>query len=83
MLNEKGQRELAYVVRIDGIFHIEGAERVEVAQVGGWRIMVKKGQFRVEDLALWRQLKLWKSMEYHGFLLWTSILLCQIQWMNC
>ncbi len=53
MLNAKGQRELAYVVRIDGIFPIEGAERVEIAQVGGWRIMVKKGQFRVGDLAVY------------------------------
>ncbi len=53
MLNEKGQRELAYVVRIEGIFPIEGAERVEVAQVGGWRIMVKKGQFQTGDLAVY------------------------------
>ena len=42
MLNEKGQRELAYIVKIDGILPIEGADRVEIAQVGGWRIMVKR-----------------------------------------
>ena len=35
MLNEKGQRELAYIVEIDGIQPIEGADRVEVALVGG------------------------------------------------
>ena len=29
MLNEKGQRELAYVVEIDKILPIEGADRVE------------------------------------------------------
>ena len=44
MLNEKGQRELVYVVKIDGIIPIDGADRVEIAQVGGWRIMVKKEQ---------------------------------------
>ncbi|MDE6219198.1 MAG: 2'-5' RNA ligase, partial [Lachnospiraceae bacterium] len=53
MLNKKGQRELAYVVRIDGICAIDGADRVEVAQVGGWRIMVHKGQFVPGDLAIY------------------------------
>lgn len=53
MLNKKGQRELAYVVKIDGISAIEGADRVEVAQVGGWRIMVRKGQFAPGDLAVY------------------------------
>ncbi|MDE6918006.1 MAG: hypothetical protein K2P39_14565 [Lachnospiraceae bacterium] len=53
MLNKKGQRELAYVVKIDGICAIEGADRVEVAQVGGWRIMVRKGQFVPGDLAVY------------------------------
>jgi len=53
MLNEKGQRELVYVVKIDGIIPIDGADRVEIAQVGGWRIMVKKGQFRKGDLAIY------------------------------
>lgn len=53
MLNEKGQRELAYIVKIDGLLPIEGADRVEIAQVGGWRIMVKKGQFIEGDLAIY------------------------------
>ena len=53
MLNQKGERELVYVVKIDGIIPIEGAERVEVAQVGGWRIMVRKDQFSVGDLAIY------------------------------
>lgn len=53
MLNQKGERELVYVVKIDGIIPIEGAERVEVAQVGGWRIMVRKDQFSIGDLAIY------------------------------
>lgn len=53
MLNEKGQRELAYVVKIDGLCAIEGADRVEEALVGGWRIMVRKGQFQPGDLAVY------------------------------
>ena len=53
MLNEKGQRELAYIVEIDGIQPIEGADRVEVAIVGGWHIMVKKEQFKAGNLAVY------------------------------
>lgn len=53
MLNAKGERELAYVVKIDGISSIAGADRVELAHVGGWRIMVKKGQFQVGDYAIY------------------------------
>lgn len=53
MLNAKGERELAYVVKIDGISPIEGADRVELAHIGGWRIMVKKGQFQVGDFAIY------------------------------
>ena len=34
MLNKKGQRELAYVVAIDKIIPIEGANSVEQAVVG-------------------------------------------------
>ena len=45
MLNEKKERELAYVVKVDEIRPIEGADRVEVAIVNGWHIMVRKDQF--------------------------------------
>ena len=53
MLNKDSQRELAYVVTIDDIKPIEGADRVELAIVGGWRIMVQKGQFKVGDPAIY------------------------------
>lgn len=45
MLNKSAQRELAYVVQIDNISPISGADRVEAATVGGWQVMVRKGQF--------------------------------------
>lgn len=41
------------MVKIDGIYSIEGADRVEAVQVGGWRIMVRKGQFAAGDLAVY------------------------------
>ena len=53
MLNSQGVRELAYIVKIDNILPIEEADRVELACVGGWRIMVKKNQFKVGDYAIY------------------------------
>lgn len=53
MLNEKGQRELAYVVLIDGIEPITGSDNCECAIVGGWHIMVRKGQFNIGDPAIY------------------------------
>lgn len=53
MLNEKKERELAYVVKVDEIRPIEEADRVEVAIVNGWHIMVRKDQFKPGDLAVY------------------------------
>ena len=53
MLNKDQERELAYVVLIDGIEPIPGYDRVEHAIVGGWRVIVQKGQFKVGDPAIY------------------------------
>ena len=53
MLNKDGKRELAYVVTVDKILPIEGADRVEQAVVGGWHIMVRKGQFEPGTAAIY------------------------------
>lgn len=54
MINTKtGQRELAYVVNIDAIEPIVGSDNCEAAVVGGWKIMVRKGTFKPNDLAIY------------------------------
>lgn len=53
MLNKDGIRELAYVVKIDNIIPINNADNVELAVVGGWRILVKKNQFQPGDPAIY------------------------------
>lgn len=53
MLNSKNERELAYIVRVDDIKPIEGRDRVECAVVGGWTIMVRKGQFHSGSLGIY------------------------------
>ena len=53
MLNKDGKRELVYVTTVDKILPIEGADRVEQAVVGGWHIMVRKGQFEPGAAAIY------------------------------
>ena len=47
------ERELAHVEKIIDIQPIPGADRVELATVLGWKVMVRKGQFKVGDLAVY------------------------------
>ena len=53
MLNAKGQRELCYAVKVTNITPIDGADRVELAHVNGWQVMVKKGEYKIGDLAVY------------------------------
>ena len=53
MLNKDGVRELAYVVIIDNIEPIPGYDRVEWATVGGWKVIVQKGQFNIGNPAIY------------------------------
>ena len=54
MLNPKTQeRELCYVVEINDIQPIPNYDRVELATVNGWHIIVQKNQFKVGDKAIY------------------------------
>lgn len=46
------QRKLASVQRVSALVPIEGADFIELAQIEGWRAVVKKGEFAVGDLAV-------------------------------
>lgn len=56
MLNEKGTRELCYIIKISEIRPIAGRDRVECAVVGGWTVMVRKGQFKPGDLGIYLEI---------------------------
>ena len=43
-------RKMASVRRVDAVSPILGADAIEVAAVGGWRVVVKKDEFKVGDL---------------------------------
>ena len=53
MLNSKQERELCYVTIVDAVTPIEGYDRVELAHVGGWTVVVGKGEFKAGDPAVY------------------------------
>ena len=53
MLDKNGIRQLAYVVVVDAVTPIEGYDRVELAHVGGWTIVVGKNEFHAGDPAIY------------------------------
>lgn len=55
------ERKLASVRRIDEIVAIEGADSIECAVVGGWNVVVKKGEFKAGDLARSNRLSLMRT----------------------
>jgi RNA ligase (TIGR02306 family) len=61
-------RKLASVRKIDAIVAIEGADAIEVAIVGGWKVVVKKNEFAVGDLAVYFEIDSWIPTELVPFL---------------
>lgn len=47
------ERKLASIQRINSLRPIEGADAIEMAEVLGWRVVVKKGEFQEGDLCVY------------------------------
>lgn len=62
------ERKLAYVRRIDDIMAIEGADAIECAVLGGWNVVVKKGEFKAGDLATYLEIDSWVPKDLAPFL---------------
>ena len=50
------ERKLASVVKVLDIQPIAGADAIEVATVKGWKVVVKKNEFKVGDLAVYYEI---------------------------
>ena len=61
-------RKLATIRRIDEIRPIEGADAIEAAVVGGWVVVIKKGEFKVGQLAVYLEIDSWVPNEIAPFL---------------
>jgi len=49
-------RALASITRITELAPIAGADRIELARVAGWQCVVKKGEFKVGELAVYLEI---------------------------
>ena len=61
-------RKLASICKIDSINPIKDADAIEVAIVGGWKVVVKKGEYAVGDLAIYCEIDSWIPTELAPFL---------------
>ena len=61
-------RKLATIRKIDALNPIEGADAIEAATVGGWKVVVKKGEYNVGDLAVYCEIDSWIPTEIASFL---------------
>jgi RNA ligase (TIGR02306 family) len=59
---------MATIRKIDEIRPIEGADAIEAAVVGGWAVVIKKGEFKVGDLAVYLEIDSWVPNELAPFL---------------
>lgn len=53
MLNKDGNRELAYLVTIDNVYKNPNADRLDVCEVGGWKIITGLNEFKKGDVAIY------------------------------
>ena len=52
-------RKMATIRKIDNIQAIPGADAIDVATVGGWKVVVKKGEFNPGDFAIYCEIDSW------------------------
>jgi RNA ligase (TIGR02306 family) len=61
-------RKMASIRKIDSLRPIVGADAIECAIVGGWTCVVKKGEFKVGDLAVYLEIDSWVPTALAPFL---------------
>jgi RNA ligase (TIGR02306 family) len=61
-------RKLATIRKIDALTPIVGADAIECATVGGWKVVVKKGEYSVGDRAVYCEIDSWIPTELAPFL---------------
>jgi RNA ligase (TIGR02306 family) len=61
-------RKLATVRKIDEIRPITGADNIECVVIGGWQVVVKKGEYAADDLAVYLEIDSFVPTELAPFL---------------
>lgn len=61
-------RKMATIRKIDETRPIPDADAIECAVIGGWTVVVKKGEFKIGDLAVYCEIDSWIPTELAPFL---------------
>lgn len=61
------ERKLARVVLIDSLHPIDGADRIELAMVGGWQVVVQKGLYVPGSKAVYFEIDSLLPLDYPAF----------------
>lgn len=61
-------RKLATIRKIDALVPIEGADAIECAHIGGWKVVAQKGLYKEGDLAVYFEIDSWIPTELAPFL---------------
>ena len=62
------ERKMAEIVRIKEVIPHPNADLLDIAKVGGWNVVIKKGDFSVGDLAVYFSIDSWIPHELAPFL---------------
>ena len=62
------ERKLATIRKISELLPIEGADRIEIAVIDGWKVVVKKGEFVVGQLCVYFEVDSWVPTTVAPFL---------------
>ena len=62
------ERKLATIRKIDNIIPIKDADAIECGVIGGWNVVVKKGEFQIGELAVYFEIDSWMPKELAPFL---------------
>jgi RNA ligase (TIGR02306 family) len=68
------KRKLVSIVKIDDIQPIENADKIEVASIGGWKVVISKNEFKIGDEVFYFEIdsmlpledKRFSFLEIHG-----------------
>mgnify|MGYP000897494328 CR=1 FL=1 len=61
-------RKMARVVKIDDVINHNNADTLEIAKVGGWQVIIRKGEFKTNEYAIFCEIDSWVPTELAPFL---------------
>jgi RNA ligase (TIGR02306 family) len=62
------ERKMAEIVRVKDVIPHPNADLLDIANVGGWNVVIKKGDFSVGDMAIYLSIDAWVPHELAPFL---------------